>query len=175
MKTIEIKLYSFDELSEDAQRTALEALYDLNFEHEWYNDMYEDAERVGLKITSFDIDRGSYCNTDFKWSALETARVIMQEHGEGCDTYKVAETFLSDYDKLVTKHSDGVQLDVVAEDNEYEFDSEADELESEFKNDLENEYLKMLRQEYEYLGSKEAIIENIKANEYDFTEDGKLY
>jgi hypothetical protein len=32
-----------------------------------------------------------------------------------------------------------------------------------------------IQNEFEYLQSKEAIIETIKANDYDFTEDGKLY
>ena len=32
----------------------------------------------------------------------------------------------------------------------------------------------MLRNEYEYLTSEEAVIESIRANEYEFTEDGKL-
>jgi hypothetical protein len=32
----------------------------------------------------------------------------------------------------------------------------------------------MLRQEYEYLTSKEAIIETIKCSAYDFDENGKL-
>ena len=34
---------------------------------------------------------------------------------------------------------------------------------------------KKLNDEYDYLNSDEAIIEHIKANNYEFTEDGKLY
>jgi len=33
----------------------------------------------------------------------------------------------------------------------------------------------MLQKEYEYETSEEAIVETIKANEYEFTEDGNLY
>jgi len=36
------------------------------------------------------------------------------------------------------------------------------------------EYLSLLRQEYEYLTSKDAIVETIQANDYEFTEEGKL-
>lgn len=34
---------------------------------------------------------------------------------------------------------------------------------------------KKLNDEYDYINSSEAIIEHIKANDYEFTEDGKLY
>jgi hypothetical protein len=33
----------------------------------------------------------------------------------------------------------------------------------------------MLRQEYEYLTSEGAIIETIEANEYEFTEEGRMF
>ena len=34
---------------------------------------------------------------------------------------------------------------------------------------------KKLNDEYDYLNSSEAIIEHIKSNEYDFTENGTLH
>jgi hypothetical protein len=40
--------------------------------------------------------------------------------------------------------------------------------------DILYEYLEMLRQEYEYQTSEEAIIETIEANEYTFLEDGTM-
>lgn len=40
--------------------------------------------------------------------------------------------------------------------------------------DLEHCYLTMLRNEYEYQTSEEQIKESIRANEYEFTEDGSL-
>jgi hypothetical protein len=49
------------------------------------------------------------------------------------------------------------------------------ELESEFEADLISEYAHMLQREYDYLTSEEAIRETIEANDYDFTEDGKLF
>jgi hypothetical protein len=44
----------------------------------------------------------------------------------------------------------------------------------EFKRDLLEDYRLILRDEVEYLLSDEAIEENIKANEYEFTEEEKL-
>lgn len=45
---------------------------------------------------------------------------------------------------------------------------------SELVRDLEYCYVKMLRDEYEYQTSAEQIIESIRANEYEFTENGDL-
>lgn len=165
-------LFKFDELDYFAQQKALESCWDWNVGEDWWESTYEDAERIGLKITAFDIDRASYVKGDALWSGCEIANKIKEEHGETCDTYKLAATFLTDWDKLVEKHSDGVKLDTVAEENEYDFDEEADELEKEFLKDLKEEYRSILSKEYDYLTSEEAIKESIEANEVEFLEDG---
>lgn len=174
MRTIQTTVYTFDELSEGAKENAVNKLYDINVTYEWWDNTYYDAKTVGIKINGFDIDRGSYVQFDFINSAYDTAQQIVKEHGKDCQTYKDAEQFINEWDALVCKYSDGVKTDVVTQENEYDFDSEAYELEQEYKNDIEHEYLKTLRSEYEYLTSEEAIIETIEANEYEFTEDGKL-
>ena len=48
------------------------------------------------------------------------------------------------------------------------------DLENEFLQSLLEDYSIMLQNESEYLQSAEAIRETIEANEYEFTEDGKL-
>jgi hypothetical protein len=45
---------------------------------------------------------------------------------------------------------------------------------SEVVKDLNRWLYRTLEKEYEYLSSDEAIIETIEANEYTFTESGKL-
>ena len=47
-------------------------------------------------------------------------------------------------------------------------------IEDEFLKSLLEDYSIILQKEYEYQTSEEAIIESIKANDYEFTEDGKL-
>lgn len=167
-RTIRTKLYKFNELSEEAKQKAIEEYYDINVMFEWWESTYDDAESIGLKITGFDIDRGSYCKGEFKLSAYEVAANIIRDHGEVCETYKTAQTFL-----------DSVNAVEPTEGEEYgegqEYEDKMMELEDEFlKNILEN-YLTMLRDEYEYLQSKEAIIETIKINEYEFLKDGTKY
>lgn len=175
MRTIKTKVYKFDELSLEAQKKAVEKHWEINVNYEWWEFVYEDAERIGLKITAFDIDRGSYCKGEVLSSCRECAELIKQEHGEQCETYKTAVKFLADWDNEVAKHSDGLDTDRVAEDKEYEFDKIADELEDDFLKSLLEDYRIILQKEYEYLTSEESIIESIRANEMEFLEDGKPY
>ena len=174
MKTITINLYKFSELSEEAKSIAIENLYSINTDNDWWYSTYEDAAQVNLKIKSFDIGRGSFVDAEFIKNAHDTANLILLNHGESCETYKTAKSFLQDYNELVAKYSDGVKTNVVTEDNEYDFDNEADDLESDFLELISEDYRIILSNEYDYLTSEEAIIETIEANEYYFTENGEL-
>lgn len=174
MKTVEINLFKFDELSEEAKNVAIENFRESCLDEEWYCFIYEDAKQVGIKIESFDIYRGEI-SINLNYSLEDTAYKIIFEHGEYCDTYKAAKSFLDNKSNLVTKYSNGVDLERVSEENYDLYDEEIEEFEQDFRNDLENAYLSILRNEYEYQQSDEYIIEYIQANEYDFTEDGKIY
>lgn len=174
MKTKIIKLYSFDELDQDQQQKAIENLYDINVDHDWWHWTYDDAEEIGLKIESFDLDRNRHATGYLKNSLSECCELILKNHGKDCETAKTAEDFLIQWGELVAKHSDGINTNEVHEDNEHEFDQEADELEKEFLMSLLEDYSIILQNESEYLMSDEAIIETIKANEYYFDEDGNI-
>jgi hypothetical protein len=166
-------LYTFDELGDKAKEKALEEYRDINVSYDWWDFIYEDAETVGLKIDGFDLDRRRHATGKFIESAFDCASKIIKEHGEMCETYKTAKAFLSDWSELVTKYSDGINTDEVAEDNDYEFDQEADEMESEFLKSILEDFSIMLQNESEYIVSDEAVREAIEANEYEFTEEGR--
>jgi len=167
-------LYTFDELSESAQQKVIEKLSGINVDFDWWSSTYEDAKNIGLEITSFDLDRNKHAKGEILSSHTETADLIIKNHGEMCETYKLAHAFLSERNALVVKYSDGIDLERVTEDNEQAFDDECDDLENEFKNNLLEEYANILQLECEYLQSEEAIKETIEANEYEFDEDGNL-
>ncbi len=158
MKTIKINLYKFNELSSEAQQTALERLSDININYNWWRTTYEDARNVGVEIEEFDLSRRQISGGVMS-SAGETVESILKEHGKDCETYKTA---------LRYKHS--FQQNSSEQDEE-----ELNETERYFEQEILEDYLNILRKEYEYLSSKEAIIETIQANEYDFTEEGHLY
>lgn len=172
MKKHEIITYSFYELSEDAKEKAIQNLWDINVNYDWWEFIYKDAERIGLKITGFDIN--SYCEGHFILDSLDVCKEIFKKHGEDCETFKTAQQFTVDRDNLVAKYSDGKNLEIVTED-EYEFDSDCDELEKEFLKSLLEDYRIILQKDYEYLTREKAIQETIESNDYEFTDDGKLY
>jgi len=172
--TVTTKVYSFAELSESAKENAIQNMSDINVDYEWWDSEYMNAENVGIKITEFDIGRESYCKGNIE-DVEETANKIIAEHGESCETYQTAANYLKERRILVEKYSDGIKTDEVAEDNDYDFDNDCDILDDEFRVSILEDYRIMLQKQYEYLCSEEAIIETIEANEYEFTEDGKLY
>lgn len=148
MRTKTIKLYQFDELSDEAKEKARDWYREVGFDYEWYDSTYEDAARVGLVIKGFDL----YSRTiDGKLtvSVGECARRIINDHGKTCDTYKLAQDYFE------AKHL-GAPMD-----------------EETFKRHLLGCYLSMLQSEMEYLYSNESVDETIRINEYEFTEDGK--
>lgn len=172
MKTKTITLYEFDELNPELQDRAIENLADTNYE--WWDSVYDDAKQIGLKLTEFDLDRHRHADGNFINGAVETANLILKFHGDTCESYKTASQFLKDRDALVEKYSDGLDKSIVSEDNEREFDSDCDQLEADFLRSILVDYSIMLQREYEYLCSREAIIETIRANEYTFNERGEI-
>ena len=163
MKTITTitDVYTYEELSESAQEKAVNSSYAINIDYDWYEYVYEDAARVGFNITAFDIGRGNMIKGTFDLSPIDIAEAIINEHGESCDTYKEAMGFRDNYDALPEEEKDDFSSD--------------DELATTFVYNLKECYLSMLSKEYDYLTSEEAIKETIIANEYSFTEDGKLF
>jgi len=177
MRTVTTKtdVYQFQELSEEAKQKALEQMYDINVHYNWWHFVYEDAEEIGLILSTFDLGRSRDIDGSFKWSAEECAELITKNHGKDCETYKTAASYLIERGELVTKYSNGVDTDKVSEGNEYDFDCECDDLDNDFLYSLLQDYFSLLNNEYDYLTSEEAIIESIEANEYEFTKDGKLF
>ncbi len=162
MKTIEINLYSFEELPQNIQEKVIQDNYSINIEHNWWEHIYEDAATIGLKITGFDLDRGNSCDGEFNISEIEVAQKIIAEHGKACNTYITASDFLDKY-KQLDKLEDNGNTENLKHD-----------LEADFHTNILQDYLTMLKKEYEYLTSRGAIIETIEANEYTFEITGKM-
>lgn len=185
MRTIEIKAYQFAELSETAKQKALEWGAYINVDHDWWDFTEDDAERVGIKITSFDIERRYSCNGDFTENAEDVAKAIIEEHGDQCETYKTATAFMvelaaieemakKDYAEF-SKEAADIGEEFYDFENFFEntFSDAIEEMGEDFKKSILEDYRIILRKEYEYLTSEEAIIETLEANGYEFTEEGK--
>ena len=153
MRTIEIKLYKYSELSEEVKEKVINDHRDINVDIEWWDGVYLDAFEIGLKIRGFDIDRASYVDGELLYSVEKCCRLIKENHGVDCGTTKLADEYLSKIEKC----------------------EDEDDFEDEFIREICEEYLSILRDEYEYLTSDEAIADILVANEYEFTESGEVY
>lgn len=159
----QFKVYSFNELPEAGKENALERLWDLNVDHEWYEFIYEDAKQIGAKISGFDLGRGQSIDLELTHNLYDVLQAILNDHGPDTDTHKLAAEYAKAW-AAIPRDDDGDQ------------DRDALEaLETEFAHELGECYLVMLQREYDYLTSREAVIETIEANGYEFYEDGRIY
>lgn len=164
MRTLRLKVYKFDELSDEAQQNALNELSDINVDPNWWDFTYEDAKDIGLKITSFNLDRNRHANGEFILAANEVAQNVLNYHGENCETYKITVSFMEVWQPIFNTYME-------TEEGE----DELMEIEEQYLKDLLSEYSQILQNESEYLQSKESIKETILANDWDFLENGKMY
>ena len=170
MRTIRTKVYTFDELNDDAKQKAIDHYRQHN---DWLVDAAwdytkEDAEEVGLII--HEIGDHLQNKGEFKQTAELTAREIIDGHGPDCETYKTAQKFLAELaaieEKAIKEGKDG--------DEDYWYSDEIEELENEFLHDILEDYRIIFNQDCEFQNSDEYISENIQANNYEFTADGKM-
>ena len=149
MRTIETVLYTYKELSKEAQQTAIDNNRDWNVEDDWYDGTYEDAKNIGATITGFDTGRSHSIDIALQENVGDTVRAILKDHGNMCDTYKLAQEYFR------RKHIKS-PMDV-----------------DEFTQQLGECYLSMLSTEYEYLTEDEQVAESLECNEMEFLENGQ--
>ena len=175
MRTIEVKLYQFEELSTEAKEKAIEKNRTTNVDHDWWDYTYESMKEAGVKINSFDIYHRNI-NITIE-DSHETALRIIENFGEAMEVVTLSKQFIKDRDALVKRLGEGNDKDgySVKEENFDEFDDETEPMEEEYRRDLSNEIHTWLSEEYDYLQSDEAIAECLINNDYEFTEQGEIY
>lgn len=160
MKTKTINIYQFNELSEQAKQKAMQ-WYLAGEDHSFALEcIIDDAKNIGLTIKQ--LDDHKFNKGFFVLSASDTANKILVNHGEDCETYKDAKEYL---EKVVFIRSS--KLD------ESEMENELEMYETNFLNNLLEDYRIMLNRDIEYQQSEACIAENIEANEYEFLESGE--
>lgn len=170
MRVIETKVYTFDELSPAAQAKALDECRYFQVEDEWWDRVYDDAAQVGITITSFGLDRDRHAKGAIP-DCYETACLIRDNHGVGCETYKTAIKFIERHDAIVDSYPISAERTA---DQDREIDYALDELEEDFKISILEDYSIILQRECEFLSSDESVQEMIEANGYEFTEKGEM-
>jgi hypothetical protein len=174
MRTEEIKVFQFNELSDSAKETARDRYRRFALDYDWWEHVYEDAERCGLKITGFDTDRHNISGHK-EGTCLDIVEAIVKNHGKDCETFKLAEIYsekiapLEKQLEALESDDDSLQSDI------RKLGDKIIDAEKKFIHDILEEYLSMLRKECDYLLSDESIDEMIQCNEYEFTEDGSRW
>lgn len=151
MRTVEVQIFEFDELSEHAQNHALERYRYINLDHEWWDYIYDDAENIGLRISGFDLGRCPTVDGELIGTVGECCRRIIKCHGKTCDTYKLAVQYYR------AKHERHPLSD------------------AEFTEELCELYRVMLEKEFEYLTEDRVVADVFRCNEYEFTVDGEIH
>lgn len=184
-KTVTYNLYQYDELSDDAKETALEWASDINVDWEWWDfdgltgfTAKEIAthhlknppdDLLKYKEIYFDIDRNSYIQfKDARFTDDETARKFLGvPKALWENVYWTIHTF---------SHGEtNTRLEYEHIYNEKDFTPKQKEILDRAVDrfaDKVSEALRGLRDSYEYLTSREAIEDTIRANEYTFDIEG---
>ena len=161
MKNVNVTLYEYSELSEEAQKKVLSDLADINVFFDWWDSTYEDAANVGLTISSFGTESNKYAKGKFTETCYTVANNIIESHGKDCTTYKTAAKFIAEIQPIGDfNDATGQSEDTVIE------------MEEKFLNDILSNYADILESECRYILKDENVIATIEANEYWFLKNG---
>lgn len=166
MKTKTYTVYKFKELSPETQDKIIENYRDINVDYEWWQDeTLLNIPEATWKCIYFDLDRGSYLQfEDLKISRSEEFRKVLNLPKKLWDM--IDYSFYSSRNNNTEIEFDGEGLS--------KSDQETLHTSVEKFSDVVHEALSNLRKQYDYLTSREAIIETLEANDYDFNLDGRI-
>jgi len=194
MKTIEITLYKFNELSAEAQETAI---------NKWREDQYQNGDNLFWFMDSCKeyLNYQGFINPNIQYS-------LSYSQGDGlsfsADGYsRLKETFLKHlgphHENIASYLTDNCTLQIKGNTGHYCYASKSDidlylevyssndtplvdALIEAVMSDITDEYLNVCRvletngyEQIEYEQSDEYIRETIEANDYDFTAEGEIY
>lgn len=194
MKTItkKIKVYNFNELSQDAKERALSDYIQNGMDYEWYDFIVDDAKEIG-NIIGIDIDNvyfsGFYSQGDgacftgkyqYKKDYVKKLKEYAPKDGE---LHRIAEELFkiqkkNFYQVMAWVNHRGhyyheMCTDISVERNDYAQFDDGEDI-KELLRDFMRWIYKSLEKEYDYLTSEECFAENCEANEYTFLENGKM-
>lgn len=201
-RTIE-KTYKYDELSDEAKWEAREWFMRGYPEYDWWYSTYETidtlARVIGIACDKdksspaffFDLDRGSYFSFSGMYSydkgwKQEAVRVfgdvfnldrkddiacLIREYATFCNEVQ-RPNFYGVQARISVSHYGGGRVGVNVDVGGDVSDALQASVEM-FIGAFCETALSLLQAEYDYLLSEEYVEENIRANEYEFTEDGK--
>jgi hypothetical protein len=198
MRTKEVKLYQFCELSETAKNNAINNLRDINTDGDyWFESIFDDAKEIG-KLMGIDISniyfrgfayQGDGACFEGKYAYAKNSVKAVKEYAPEDETlhaivkglYEIQKRYSYKINATVKHsgyyyHSMCTDLEIYLNDNGYllYLPEKDDAAITELLCDFMDWIYKMLNTEFDYQSTNDAIIATIEANGYDFTEDGEL-
>lgn len=197
MRKEEITIYKIDELSEEARKFAIDTWNEHGLDHVWWIDIYDDFKAIAdlMGITVKDIyftgfySQGDGASFTGLYTFEENAPNEVRNHApKDKELHNIVDALTKeqkDHDNnlnaIISRddsnyyHENSVNIELYVESEDSETDYFTDEhIESLFR-DLMRWLYKQLEQEYTYMTSDEAVIETLRINDYEFTQDGKRY
>ena len=192
MRTIEIKLYKFEELSEEAQAKAIETECDANHKDPDLLHFFSEDCELQISEDGFEDPKVNYslsCSQGdgFSFSAKDYTKVeelLLKVLGKGKE--KTAK-YLSENYYIQLKGNTGNYAYASKSDVDITLDhgrdtDRIDEVFTEVCAKLEDIYMELCAKlelqgykEIEYRTGEEAAKENLIMNDYEFTSDGKIH
>lgn len=146
MRQETVKTYKFNELSEKVQQEVIDGYRWIAVEDsDWWESIADEIKEQGGDLVQFDIYKGTI-QMDIVLSPIEFAKAIVANHGSSCHTYIISEDFING------EMSGKEYVEAISE-----------------------QYLSILRQEYEYLTSDEYVRMEIIDMDEEYFEDGTGY
>lgn len=186
MKTIEIKAYQYDELSDKAKEQVLNDYIRIGYYNDYWWDLgCEDANNFCLEIKEADVYR-KYIEIEFKFDAEQTAQAIVE--GAGGELLELAKDWQKEVNKLWESFSDYdkyqewlAQRNYTLDDMEFEdwvmeesgYSDDKESTDSDFLYQLGEYYLWYMKSQYDYYYSEEHIADLCECNDWYFDINGK--
>jgi len=196
-KIRKITVYSFDELSDTARQHALEKLYNINTNYEWWDSTFDDfktiADLMGIGVkniyfSGFSSQGDGACfSGDYRYkkgalSAVKDYAPLDKElHRIAKGFQDIQRRYFYQLSADISEprghyvHERSVTVDVEHYER-YSMDIPIviQDAIDELLRDMMRWLYKTLEEEYDWRTSEEQIIESIQANEYEFDSGGNL-
>ena len=190
MKTVTVSVYEIIELNDKAIQTAIENHRDINVDHDWWQNVYEDFKSICeiLGVETDDIEFAMFCQGSgasftgtyqYKSDALDKIKEYAPNDEK---LHAIADALHACGECSATinrqahhsSHENSVTIYVYDKDGDYAENETQDAVIDALRN-LMRWLFKSLEEDYEYLTSDEAVVDTIDANAYTFTENGERF
>ncbi len=191
--TKKVEAYKFNELSEEAQEKVLRQFWDINVNDDFWHectidDCKEIAKIIGIDIThiyfrGFSSQGDGACFEGSYSYKIGSVKEIMAYAPQDKELHEIAKTLAEIQRKHFYRinatikhrghyyHAYCTDIDIYDTEDQYKVLDCTEEIKTVLR-DFMNWIYSQLNKQYDYLTSKESIIDTINANEYDFTIDG---